>query len=523
MLEKHHINDNSYQTVKRAARFGFLSTATAELNVKALQEAVNGGGIIIIDIPGVYDLNDTVLLDSNTRIVCAPGVIFRKTARYCNVLLNRGALTKEYNENIVIEGLEISVNDCEADPSLVYGLRGQLGFFYVKNLTIKNFTCLDGGEWQFLVYIVNWQQLHIDNVRLAGAKDGIKLGRGHDAVIKNLDLNTFDDGMSLCGTDFPAVQVEVGDVYNVHYSNVTDHQYKDIYGRTCLINTGSWADYKSGNEYRSGDFCLHEGKLYQCVNEHGFVHNASIAPNHCFGIETGCDTIAWRYIQNCDSYHADVYNITFDNCIFEKNGNVLAVWVEGSDFQRNFYPGTENMSIVRGIQVTNCKLVSSGRQVLVCVLAPIEDLTISNCIMDDLEALIRMDSSSFYQDLNLSITGCHFRAISSPLIVLHDGRKVKDWALPFAWHGDSGYIEPSGKDNSPRCGKQSKLTCYMAGNSYSCSNFTANISCGAKLRIVNQELPFEDIEELTPIAGDICRHTTGLFIYTATGWTNLSA
>ena len=40
--------------------------------------------------------------------------------------------------------------------------------------------------------------------------------------------------------------MEVGGVYKVRRSNVTDHQHKNIFGRTCLIYTGSWADYRQG-------------------------------------------------------------------------------------------------------------------------------------------------------------------------------------------------------------------------------------------------------------------------------------
>ena len=210
---------NVLGAIKNPKTFGFSPTASADQNVAALQTTVAGGGLITIDTPGVYELNNTILLDSNTKLMCAPGVVFKKVAPYCNVLLNRGALTKEYNENITIDGLEISVNGHEAMPTLVYGLRSQLGFFYVKDLSIKNITCLDGGPRQFLVYIVTWERLHIENVRLAGDKDGIKLNNGHDAVINNLDLTTYDDGLSLCGTDYPSVVVEVGDVYNVRYTS----------------------------------------------------------------------------------------------------------------------------------------------------------------------------------------------------------------------------------------------------------------------------------------------------------------
>jgi len=514
--------------VKNPKNFGFSPAASAEQNVIALQAALSGGGLIIIDTPGVYELNNTILLDSNTNIICTHGVVFKKVAPYCNVLLNRGALTKEYNENITIDGLEISVNGYEEMPTIVYGLRAQLGFFYIRNLSIKNFVCLDGGPRQFLIYIVTWEHLYIDKVRLAGDKDGIKLNNGHDAIISNLDLTTYDDGMSLCGTDYPSIVAEVGDVYNVCYSNVTDHQYKNIFGRTCLIYTGSWADYADGNEYRSGDFCLNEGKLYQCVNAPGFVPiTSSAAPVHGSGIIAGADAISWRYVQDCDFYHTDVYNITFDNCIFEKSGNLLAVWIEGGCCHRNYYPGTEKLSNSWGIAITNCKMKASAQQILVCVIGNMKDVIISNCVLDNLEAVIRIDSSSFNEVLNASITGCSFKSTGNPLVAVHNGKKVVDWAMPFTQPGMPGYMAPEtpASDCNPVAQKDNPIivNCHLSGNSYRDATFGCTVSDGAKLRFVNMDLPFNSLENLTPEIGDICRHVDGLFIYKSTGWVNMSA
>lgn len=515
---------NGNSVFKNPKSLGFSPGASADQNVKALQETLLGGGLVVIDIPGIYELNNTIFFDSNTQLICVKGVVFKKTAAYCNVLMNRGALTKEYNENITIDGLEISVNGYEANPDIVYGLRAQLGFFYIKNLSIKNFTCLDGGSHQYLIYIVTWEHLYIDTVRLVGDKDGIKLNNGHEAIIKNLDLTTYDDGMSLCGTDYASTTVEVGDVYNVCYSNVTDHQYKNIFGRTCLIYTGSWADYADGNEYRSSDFCLNKGKLYQCINAHGFTSISSVMPIHNVGVITGADTISWRYIQDCDFHHTDVYNITFDNCIFEKSGNLIAAWLEVSAFQRNFYPGTEGLSNIWGVSINNCKIKATGEQVLLCVSGNMKDVIISNCLLDGLEAVIRINASAANKELNASITGCVFKNRGNPLIAIHSEEKVVDWAVPFTQPDMPGYIENT-ETSVKNIGKNTAMVvnCHMSGNSYYNATFGNMAIDGAKLRVINMDLPFETLENLSPKEGDVCRHIDGLFIYKSTGWINLSA
>jgi len=511
------------ETVKNAGSYGFSPQASADTNVAALQAALNGGGIVIIDKPAVYDLNNTVFLDSNTKLICAPGVIFRKTAPYCNVLINRGALTKQYNENITIDGLEISVNGQEAMPTLVYGLRAQLGFFYVKNLTIRNFTCIDGKERQYLVYIVTWSNMLIENVRLAGDKDGIKLNNGHDAIIRNLDLTTYDDGMSLCGTDYASTLLEVGDVYNVCYSNVTDHQYKNIFGRSCLIYTGSWADYRNGNEYGSGDFCLNEGKLYQSVNNGGFLAVSSVPPVHKSGIVTGADKISWRFIQPCDFYQTNVYNVTFDNCIFEKSGNIIANWrvppwyyEKHCGVHRPFYPGTERNSGSWGISVNNCRVTGSNPQILVNLMGNMKDVSINSCFFNNPRCtLINVDQDSVNEELFASINGCMFLETGSPSAAVHNGSKA---ALPD--HQDCPIlrrdIDDAGKLVVVHNG--GKVHCTAAGNSYRGSGFECAVSNGSGLRFSSMDMPLKNLEILKPSIGDVCRRPDGLYLYKLSGW-----
>lgn len=99
-----------------ANALGFSPTAAAAANVAALQRALDGGDkLVTVTTPGVYDLDATVWLDSNTRLECSPGVVFRKTSTYSFVLANRGIQTRQWNEGIVIDGLENLVR-CRRGP-----------------------------------------------------------------------------------------------------------------------------------------------------------------------------------------------------------------------------------------------------------------------------------------------------------------------------------------------------------------------------------------------------------------------
>jgi hypothetical protein len=507
---------------KNPADFGFSPQASAAANVAALQRALDGGGLVVIDTPGAYDLNDTIFLDSDTRLVCAPGVIFRKVAPYCNVLVNRGALTKTYNENITLEGLEVSVNEQEGNPTLVPGLRAQLGFHYVKGLTLRDVKCLDGGPHQYLMYVVTWEHLRLENVRLAGDKDGLKLNNGHDAVIRDLDLTTYDDGLSVCGTDYASTLVEVGDVYNVRYVNVTDHQYKNIFGRTCLIYTGSWAEYRNGNEYGSGDFCLHEGRLYQVIGDGGFLADGAAPPTHTAGTVTGADGIPWRFVQPCDFYDTHVFNVTFDNCIFEKSGNIVANFTvpdwyyrEREGVHRPSYPGTETNTTCRGISLNNCRLAGQGPQVLVNVMGNLRDVTFNGCHLDNPHStLINVDEDAVKGELLASVSGCLFSAgLAGPP------------AEPLPDHQNCPLLRRDMNDTGKLVAVHSggRVVCSAAGNSYRGEAVECAVSHGSLLRFPTLDLPLQSREILTPEHGDLCRDPEGLWVYGADGWGNLSA
>ncbi len=485
------VNENEKLTdSKRAIDFGFFPEADAANNVKALQKALDKGGLVVVDVPGVYEVNDTIFISSNTHLLCERGVILKKVAPYCNVLLNRGAIAKEYDENITVEGLEISVNGFEAEPKLVYGLRAQVGFYYVRNLTIRNFRCVDGKEYQYLMYFVTWENLHLDGVTLAGAKDGIKLNNGHDALLENIELRTYDDGLSMCGTDYATTLVEAGDVYNVTCRNITDYQYENIFGRTCLIYTGSWADYADGNEYMIGDLCLNDGRLYQCVNEPGVILVGRSAPTHCRGIVVGDDGIAWRYVQECNFYHTDVYNISFDSCIFEKSGNVITSWIERGRNHRNYYPGTEHLSNSWNISVSNCRVNANGEQVFLCVNGNMKNAVISNCVLKDMEAVVRVNSSISNDEFDISIIGCHFVDCNCPLIAVHSACRVPDWAAPFVKPDSPGYLYREG-DWPNICSEAEKranpitVNCRFVDNKLTNSSFENIVLDGAKLKMIN--------------------------------------
>ena len=183
-----------------AARVGFSPSAAASKNVAALQKALNGGHkTVSVTAPGIYDLDATVYLDSHTRLACGKGVTLRKAAPYGFMLINRGVLTREWNERIAIDGLHIACNGHSRLPppnDPAYGMRGQVSMFRVKGIEVTNFRCLDVKETQFCLHFCTFEDLLVDGFETRGRKDGVHLGPGKGFVIRNGVCQTGDDAIA---------------------------------------------------------------------------------------------------------------------------------------------------------------------------------------------------------------------------------------------------------------------------------------------------------------------------------------
>ena len=104
-----------------ANEYGFLPGNDAEKNARALQAVVDLGGEVIVDLPGIYDLSETVEIGDDTSILFSKGVKIRRqkssTGKTGVLFLNKGCDTATYNKNIRLIGLHIDCNGVESDDS----------------------------------------------------------------------------------------------------------------------------------------------------------------------------------------------------------------------------------------------------------------------------------------------------------------------------------------------------------------------------------------------------------------------
>jgi hypothetical protein len=207
-------NAQTLSNFTNASDFGFSPNASGLENTKSLQKAVDQTGTVVVSHTGTYKMAGTVYIGSNTSLIFGNNVYLKKVneqGEFSHVIVNKGAITKTYDQNITIDGLQIIVNGMDVRKfKEAYGLHGQLAFFYVKDLKIERFRCLDLGKGQYGIHICTFEDILINDAIIKGMKDGIHLGRGKRFTISNGIFETFDDAIALNAHDYSVGNPELG-------------------------------------------------------------------------------------------------------------------------------------------------------------------------------------------------------------------------------------------------------------------------------------------------------------------------
>lgn len=371
-----------------AADFGFSPDASGIENVKALQKAVDQRGTIIVSQPGVYKVAGTAYIGSNTTLEFGNDVILQKVdekGAFSHVLLNKGALTRTYDQHITVKGLHISVNGVVKRYDEIFGLRGQLAFFYVKDLRIEGFRCYDIEGVQFSIHVCTFEDLLIDDTILAGDKDGIHLGRGNRFKISNAVFKTLDDALALNAHDYATSNPEVGWIENGVIENCHDLSLEGqpIVGYFCRILAGGWVDWKEDLKLQNADAVVSNGRIYR-VDGMGAdgkpdkkTYVTKTRPTHSEGIEV-LDGIKWVMMQDDVQYTAGVRNVVFRDIFLEKPRSSFSIHFDNSSWSRSYYPGAE-IPQQKQILFDNVRVLHDGELPFVKVNTPVDAFTITNC------------------------------------------------------------------------------------------------------------------------------------------------
>lgn len=394
-----------------AAYFGFSPEASGLQNSAALQKALDYAGTITISKPGTYKFAETVYIGSNTTLDFGNGVFIQKVNEkglFTHVLLNKGALTKTYDKNIVVKGLNIMVNGIDKPFSEVYGLRGQLAFFYAKDIRIERFRCNDLTKMQFGIHVCTFEDLIIDDVIIKGEKDGVHLGRGKRFTIKNGVFQTFDDAIALNAHDYATSNPELGWIENGVIENCHDLNAENTTGYFCRILAGAWTDWKSEMEVQQSDAVVSNGKIYRVqAKPDGTKYISKTPPTHEKGSQI-IDGINWGVVQNDITYTAGVRNVIFRNIFLEKPRIGLSIHFDNDKYSRSYYPNAP-IPLQEQLSFDNIRVLHDKSIPFLLIATPVDLVTISNSsIRNNNIKFVSNKAMTDYLKTSINIYGCSF-------------------------------------------------------------------------------------------------------------------
>jgi hypothetical protein len=406
-----------------AADLGFSPDATGIENTKALQRALDQAGTIVVSRPGTYILAGTVYVGSNTSLLFGDNVFVKKVAEqgpFMHVLLNKGALTKTWDQHITVSGLQLIVNGVDVRKWQVYGLHGQVAFFYVKDLRIDHFRCVDLGRWQYAIHICTFEDIIVEDVVIKGDKDGVHLGRGKRFTIRDGTFETGDDAIALNAHDYSVGNPELGWIEDGVIENMHDlPNPKRQLGYFCRILAGAWIDWQPGMEVQQSDTVVSEGRLYRVqANPDGTVYKSVTRPTQKTGAHV-LDGINWGVVQDDVTYTAGVRNVVFRNIFLHKPRTAFSIHFDNDKYSRSYYPGA-TVPRQENILFDNVRVLYESPTEFLQIRTPVDVVTISNSSLRNNQIAFHSNKAmADYQKTLINMIGCTFSHPGTLLLLVN--------------------------------------------------------------------------------------------------------
>lgn len=384
-----------------AGDYGFSPEASGVDNMRALQRAVDLTGTIVVSRPGTYKLAGTVLIGSNTSLQFGNNVFIEKVAEqgpFTHVFLNKGALTKTWDSHITLSGLQLIVNGVDVRKWMVYGLHGQVAFFYIRDLHIDHFRTVDLGRVQYAIQVCTFEDIVIEDVHIEGGKDGIHLGRGKRFTLRDGVFDTGDDAIALNGHDYAVGNPELGWIEDGVIENMRDLANPQRQGGFfCRILAGAWTDWRPGMEVQQSDTVVSEGRLYRVqANPDGTVYKSLTRPTHKSGSMV-LDGINWGVVQDDVTYTAGVRNVVFRDIVLEKPRIAFSVYFDNGRYSRSYYPGAP-VPRQENILIENARVLYDNPIDFLFVNTPLDVVTVAN-------STLRHNRIAFYNNTAMTDHG----------------------------------------------------------------------------------------------------------------------
>lgn len=334
--------------MKNLFDMGFSVQNSGVQNREILQKAVDFGGDIRLDVPGVYPLNDTVYLKSDISLYFGAGVYLSRTCEEDEtgpLFINRGAYNGQTDRNIRIDGMKIKVNDVQNDqPAIVnskkiLGLNAVVAFSYVQDVVVQNFEILDLKNWDFALQFCTFQNVLVENVRIEGLKDAVHFGTGKNFTVRHGIFRTYDDPIALNAHDYDISNPQLGWIENGLIEDCVDLADDNTTGFFCRILSGAWVKWFKGMEIQKSATVIANGRLYRAIlPPDGKIFISKTCPNHEKG-DQEYDGILWHVCQSGETHNCGCRNIHFKDIYLEKNRpTAFCLHFDDDNWSRSFYP-----------------------------------------------------------------------------------------------------------------------------------------------------------------------------------------
>ena len=410
---------------------GFSVQNSGVKNREILQKAVDADGDIRLDVPGVYPLNDTVLLKSDISLYFGAGVYLSRTCEEDEtgpLFINRGAYNGQTDRNIRIDGMKIKVNNVQNDhPAIVnskkiLGLNAVVAFSYVQDVVVQNFEILDLKEWDFALQFCTFQNVLVENVRIEGLKDAVHFGRGKNFTVRHGMFRTFDDPIALNAHDYDISNPQLGWIENGLIEDCVDLADDSTTGFFCRILAGAWVKWFPDMEIQKSDTVIANGRLYRAIlPPDGKIFISKTCPSHEKG-DKEYDGILWHVCQEDEMHNCGCRNIHFKDIYLEKNRpTAFCIHFDDDNWSRSFYPNAIP-PVQENLVFENIVCDAKIDQFLEC-RTPFDYVKITNsCIEGDIYLRNLAVDGLEYRDAKIYMSG---NTLRKPVTIKADeGRKA---------------------------------------------------------------------------------------------------
>lgn len=408
-----------------AACFGFSPAGTPEHNTAALQAALDRTGTVRVDAPGIYDLSGPLKIGSNTALEFGAGVFLRRKNACGYTLVNKGAYTGVWDENIRVTGLSLIVNGCELTHQDIVGMNGHVGFHFVKNLTVRDFTCHDLMARGFCLHVCTFENIVLENLFIEGSKDAVHLGCGRKFAIRHGMFRTFDDPIALNAHDYVNANPQFGWIEDGVIEDCHDLDQPETTGFFCRMLGGAWSDWRPDMPIRRSDLVVSNGNLYNAhLPVDGLERISRTPPVHESGIVEH-DGIPWKFVQKNSAYCCGVRNVHFRDIFLEKRRTrAFSMTFDHDKWSRSVYPGAR-MPVQSDIILENI-FFKNRIDALAEIRTPCDTLKIINSVMDRSTILLNLWDylAGQYPTTKILFSGTTFKGGGGVLVEAQPGRSA---------------------------------------------------------------------------------------------------